>query len=213
MASRLGIDVGGTFTDLLLLNDTTGETRLLKIPTTPRDQSVGILTGVEKILRLAGVPSADIGALLHGTTVSTNVVLEEKGARVGLILTRNFEQVLHMARSQTPGPLAGWIIMIKPDPLADLELTRGISARTSARGEVQVPLDAEEVRAHIRELHQAGIEALTVTLINSYANPTHEFDVKRIAQEMYPDLPIPISTDILPEFPEYERTLTTVMNS
>ena len=111
MASRLGIDVGGTFTDLLLLNDTTGEIRLLKTPTTPRDQSVGILGGIEKILDQAGVPSADIGALLHGTTVSTNVVLEEKGARVGLIVTRNFEQVLHMARSQTPGPLAGWIIM------------------------------------------------------------------------------------------------------
>ncbi len=134
MASRLGIDVGGTFTDLLLLNDSTGEIRLLKTPTTPRDQSVGILTGVEKILSQAGVPSADIGALLHGTTVSTNVVLEEKGARVGLIVTRNVEQVLHMARSQTPGPLAGWMIMVKPDPLADLEHTRGVPERIDARG-------------------------------------------------------------------------------
>ncbi len=136
MASRLGIDVGGTFTDLLLLNDTTGEIRLLKTPTTPRDQSVGILSGIEKILDQAGVPSADIGALLHGTTVSTNVVLEEKGARVGLIVTRNFEQVLHMARSQTPGPLAGWMIMIKPDPLADLERTRGVPERIDARGDI-----------------------------------------------------------------------------
>ncbi len=213
MGYRLAVDVGGTFTDLLLFNERTGELLLAKTPSTPADPSIGVLTGIHKIADLASIDPNEISLILHGTTVATNAVLEGKGARVGLITTKGFEQILHVARGQTPGPLAGWIIMIKPDPLAPLELTRGISARTSARGEVQVPLDAEEVRAHIQELHQAGIEALTVTLNNSYANPTHEFDVKRIAQELYPDLPITISTDILPEFREYERTLTTVMNS
>ena len=213
MASRLGIDVGGTFTDLLLLNDTTGEIRLLKIPTTPRDQSVGILTGVEKILDQAGIPSADIGALLHGTTVSTNVVLEEKGARVGLIVTRNFEQVLHMARSQTPGPLAGWMIMIKPDPLADLEHTRGVPGRIDARGEIVEPLDEDSVRATVTELVEAGVESITVSLLHSYANATHEKRVAAIIRDMGIDLPVTLSSEILPEFREYERTLVAVMNA
>ncbi len=124
MTSRMGIDVGGTFTDLLLFDDNTGALHLLKTPSTPHDQSIGILTGVERLIAQSGIAAADIKTVLHGTTVSTNIVLEEKGAKVGPLVTENFEQVLHMARSQTPGPLAGWIIMIKPDPLADLELTR-----------------------------------------------------------------------------------------
>ncbi|MBH61115.1 MAG: hypothetical protein CL569_01430 [Alphaproteobacteria bacterium] len=141
MACRLGIDVGGTFTDLLLFRGGTGEIHLLKTPSTPLDQSVGILTGIQNLISETKVPPADIQGLLHGTTVSTNIVLEEKGAKVGLLVTENFEQVLHLARSQTPEPLAGSIIMQKPDPLADLELTRGIKERMNARGEVVTPLD------------------------------------------------------------------------
>ncbi len=213
MSYRLAVDVGGTFTDLLLFNERTGDLVLAKTPSTPGDPSVGVLTGIRKVAGLAGIDPNEVSLILHGTTVATNTVLEGKGARVGLITTRGFEQILHVARGQTPGPLAGWIIMIKPDPLAALELTRGISARMSARGEIQVPLEEEEIRKYVRELHDAGIEALTVSLINAYANPLHERQVKRIAQQMYPDLPLTISTDILPEFGEYERTLTTVMNS
>ena len=115
--------------------------RLLKTPSTPADQSVGIFNGIQHLIEETGVAASDVAALLHGTTVSTNIVLEEKGAKVGLLVTENFEQVLHLARSQTPGPLAGWIIMQKPDPLADLELTRGIRERVSARGDVITPLD------------------------------------------------------------------------
>jgi len=210
---RLGVDVGGTFTDLLLFDERSGQLILTKTPSTPADPSAAVLIGIHKIADLAGLDPNEISLILHGTTVATNAVLEGKGARVGLITTKGFEQILHVARGQTPGPLAGWIIMIKPDPLAPLELTRGISARMSARGESQVALDEKEVRGHVRELHDAGIEALTVSLINSYANPAHEQHVKRIVEKMYPELPLTISTDILPEFREYERTLTTVMNS
>ncbi|RMG50892.1 MAG: hydantoinase/oxoprolinase family protein [Acidobacteria bacterium] len=213
MAYRLGVDVGGTFTDVLLFNEETGELLLAKTPSTPQDQSIGVIDGIRKAAELAGIDPAEIQLILHGTTVATNAVLEGKGALVGLITTKGFEQILHVARGQTPGPLAGWIIMIKPEPLAPLELTRGISARMSARGEEMVPLDEEEVREAVTELHDAGIEALTVSLINSFANPAHERRVKEIVQEMFPDLPVTISTDILPEFREYERTLTTVMNS
>jgi N-methylhydantoinase A len=213
MSYRLGIDVGGTFTDLLLFNDDTGELLLTKTPSTPSDQSIGVLNGIHKIADLAKVDPNSFGLILHGTTVATNAVLEGKGALVGLITTTGFEQILHVARSQTPGPLAGWIIMEKPEPMAPLELTRGVSARMSAKGKELTVLDEEEVRRHVKSLHDQNIEALTVALINSFANPAHEQRIKQITEEMYPDLPITISTDILPEFREYERALTTVMNS
>ncbi len=213
MPYRLGIDVGGTFTDFLLFNEATGELTMEKTPSTPSDQSVGIMNGISKIVRAAGIDPGEIKLILHGTTVATNAVLEEKGALVGLITTKGFEQILHVARSQTPGPLAGWIIMRKPDPLAPLYLTRGVSARMSAKGIELTPIDEEEVRRYTKELKDAGIEALTVCLINSFANPSHERQIRDIVQQMYPDLPVTISTDILPEFREYERCLTTVMNS
>ena len=213
MSYRLGIDVGGTFTDLLLFEEKTGTIHLTKVPSSPADPSVGVLKGIRKIAALAAIDPNQIALILHGTTVATNAVLEGKGARVGLITTRGFEQNLHVARGQTPGPLAGWIIMIKPDPMAPLEYTRGISGRQDARGRVTSPLDEDEVRTFIRELHEAGIEALTVSLINSYTDARMEQRIKAIALDMYGDLPVTISTDILPEFREYERTLTTVMNS
>ena len=213
MASRLGIDVGGTFTDLLLFNEASREIQLLKTPSTPEDQSVGILTGVRKIIAQSGISAGDIQALLHGTTVSTNIVLEEKGAKVGLLVTENFEQILHMARSQTPGPLAGWIIMEKPDPLADLELTRGIVERIDARGEIVTPIDEAAARQSIRELIERGVESITISLLHSYANPTHERRLKALVDEIGPEVPVSVSSEILPEFREYERTLVTVMNA
>ena len=213
MSSRLGIDVGGTFTDLLLFDERSGAMQLLKTPSTPADQSIGILNGIQLLIEETGVPASDIAALLHGTTVSTNIVLEEKGAKVGLLVTENFEQVLHLARSQTPGPLAGWIIMQKPDPLADLELTRGIRERVNARGDVLTPLDEGSARKAVRELIELGAESITVSLMHSYANPAHEQRLKAIVEEIEPDMTVSLSSEILPEFREYERTLVTVMNA
>ena len=131
--------------------------------------------------------------------MSTNIVLEEKGAKVGLLVTENFEQVLHLARSQTPGPLAGWIIMQKPDPLADLELTRGIRERISARGDVITPLDEASARKAVRELVERGAEAITVSLMHSYANPQHEQRIKAIVEEIAPEMTISLSSEILPD--------------
>lgn len=213
MSSRLGIDVGGTFTDFLLFDEDSGATRLFKTPSTPGDQSVGILNGIQQLIEDIGVPASNVTALLHGTTVSTNIVLEAKGAKVGLLVTENFEQVLHLARSQTPGPLAGWIIMQKPDPLADLELTRGIRERVTARGEIIIPLDEAWARKAIHELIDLGAEAITVSLMHSYANPQHEQRVKVLVEEIAPEMTVSLSSEILPEFREYERTLVTVMNA
>jgi N-methylhydantoinase A len=150
---------------------------------------------------------------MHGSTVATNAVLEGKGAKVGLITTEGFKQILHLARSWTPGPLAGWIIMVKPDPPAALEDTREAKERLDTRGNIVKPLDEEALRKDLQDLAARGIEALTVSLINSYANPVHEKRIKAIAQEMFPNLPVTASAEVLPEFREYERALTAVMNS
>ena len=213
MSARLGIDVGGTFTDLLLLDERSGEIQLLKTPSTPQDQSIGIINGTTALLERANVRPGDIRTVLHGTTVSTNIVLEAKGAKVGLLVTENFEQVLHLARSQTPGPLAGWMIMQKPDPLADLEHTRGVPERVDARGRILKPLDEAKARGAIRELLDAGVESITVSLMHSYANDSHERRLRELVVEAGTDVPVSLSCEILPEFREYERTLVTVMNA
>ena len=213
MAHRLGVDVGGTFTDLLLVDDETGSLHRVKTPSTPADPAEGVLNGVRRICEESGVPPEQIHYVMHGTTVATNALLEAKGARVGLITTKGFKQILHLARSQTPGPLAGWIIMIKPDPPAALEDTREANERMSARGEVIDKVDRAQVEEIVRDLVSSGVESLTVSLINSYANAAHEREIGEIIQSLHPGFPVTISSDVLPEFREYERTLTACMNS
>ena len=213
MAHRLGVDVGGTFTDLLLVDDEKGDLFRVKTPSTPADPSEGVLVGVRRICEESGIEPGDLGFVMHGTTVATNAMLEAKGARVGLVTTQGFGQILHLARSQTPGPLAGWIIMVKPDPPAALEDTREAKERMSAHGEPVEPVDREQVAGIVRDLVESGVETLTVSLINSYANPAHEREIREIIHELYPDFPVTISSDVLPEFREYERTLTACMNS
>ena len=123
-----------------------------------------------RICEAAGIAPADLGNVVHGTTVATNAVLESKGARVGLITTQGFGQILHLARSQTPGPLAGWIIMVKPDPPASLADTREAVERMDARGNTLVPVDVEQVAGIIEDLVDSGVESLTISLINSYVD-------------------------------------------
>ncbi len=213
MGYRLGVDVGGTFTDLVQVNDETGAFYRAKTSSTPNDPSQGVLEGLRRICRTNNIRPEEITHILHGTTVATNAVLEGKGARVGLLTTEGFREILHLARSQTPGPLAGWIIMVKPEPPASLIDTREVHERLDARGNVVTELDEEQVSAAVHNLVESGVESLTVSLVNSYANPDHERRIKAIIQKLYPDLPVTISSDVLPEFREYERTLTACMNS
>jgi N-methylhydantoinase A len=214
MAYRLGVDVGGTFTDLFLVNDSDGGAQFrVKTPSTPADPSQGVLSGVGRICEEAGIGVSELRNILHGTTVATNAVLESKGARVGLITTTGFKQILHLARSQTPGPLAGWIIMIKPDPPASLADTREAVERTDARGATVVPVDEQQVEDIVRDLVDSGVESLTVGLVNSYVNPAHEEQIGAIVERLYPGFPVTLSAHVLPEFREYERTLTACMNS
>ena len=213
MAYRLGVDVGGTFTDLLLFNEATGVFWRHKTPSTPADSSVGILTGVDAICADAGVAPADIELFLHGTTVATNAVLQGKGARVGLITTQGYRHIMQIARSFVPGGLAGWIIWPKPQPLAALEDTVEVAGRMNAAGEEVRPIDEQEIRAALRHLKVQGVEAITVSLINAYTNGTHEERIGELAREIMQDVPVSLSHQILPEMQEYERTLTTVANA
>ena len=213
MSYRLGVDVGGTFTDVLLVDSDSGETWRAKTASTPHDQSVGVLHGIEKVCETAGVPRTSIAEVLHGTTVGTNAILEGKGATVGLVTTEGFRQVLQIARSFVPGGLAGWIIWPKPEPLAALENTIEVPERIASDGSVVTPLDEEETRRRLRTLKDRGIEALAISLINAFANGAHEERIAQLAAEELPGIPISRSSVVLPELREYERALTTVANS
>ena len=213
MAYRLGVDVGGTFTDLLLFEEATGACWRHKTPSTPHDSSEGILAGVHAICAAGGITPADIEILLHGTTVATNAVLEGKGARVGLIVTEGYRQIMQIARSFVPGGLAGWIVWPKPQPMAALEDTVEIKGRMSAHGAELRPIDDADIRAQLHKLKAQGVEALTVSLMNAYLNGAHEARVGELAAEIMPDIPVSLSHIVLPEMQEYERTLTTVANA
>jgi len=210
---RLGVDVGGTFTDFLLIDEESGRTILHKTPSVPGDPARGVLAGLRQLLEPSGIAAAQLSQVMHGTTVATNAVLEGRGARVGLLCTEGFEQVLHLARGETPGPLAGWVTMIKPEPLAAIEFTRGVRERMSAQGEVVLELDLDSALAAVDELIGAGIESLAICLINSYASPEHERRLRDAVRERHPGLWVSISSDVLPELREYERTNVVVMNA
>ncbi len=210
---RLGVDVGGTFTDLLLHDTDSDRVWLAKVPSTPHDQSRGVLEGIRVVGANAGVSADRLDTILHGTTVATNAVLEKRGARVGLLTSEGFRSILHLAEAWTPGPLFGWMIYEKPEPLATVEDIRAVKERVAADGRVLEPLDEAGARTAIVELRDAGVEALTVSLLNSFVNPGHERAVGQLAREEAPALPVSLSSEVLPEFREYERTVTTVVNA
>ena len=212
MSYRLGVDVGGTFTDVLLVEEGSGATWRAKTASTPADQAVGVLNGIEQACAAAGIDLSEVASVLHGTTVATNAILEGKGATVGLVTTKGFRQVLQIARSFVPGGLAGWIIWPKPEPLAALENTVEVDERIASDGAVVRELDEDDVRRQLQRLATRHVDALAVSLINSFADPAHERRIAAIAAEVLPGVPVSLSSDVLPEMREYERTLTTVAN-
>ena len=213
MEYKLGVDVGGTFTDVLLIEVDSGTIHTAKVPSTPEDSSIGVLNGIARVCATAGVDPAGISHVTHGTTVATNAVLTGRGARVGLITTRGYRQVLQIARSYVPGGLGGWVVYDKSDPMAPLECTREIPERIGADGSVVQPLDEAATRSALEELKGQRVEALTVSLINSFTNGAHERRVAELAAEVLPGIPVSLSCEVIPEMQEYERTITTVANS
>jgi len=214
MTFRLGVDVGGTFTDLLLVDESSGQTYMAKVPSTPEDSSIGVLDGIDRICDESDIDPKQVAQVMHGTTVATNAVLTRKGAKVGLITTKGYRQTLQVARSFCPGGLGGWVSYSKAPLMAPLELTIEADERMGADGEAVSPLDADTLRKDLHALAATGeVEALTICLMNSYVNGTHEHEVRDVAQEVFADIPISISSDVVPEMQEYERTETTVVNS
>lgn len=213
MSYKLGVDVGGTFTDVLLINEKSKSVHTAKVPSTPEDSSIGVLNGILKVCETANMKPGEISQVTHGTTVATNAILTGKGAKVGLITTRGYGQVLQIARSFVPGGLGGWVIYDKSEPLASLECTKEIPERIGADGSIVEELDEKATRRSLEKLKDLGIEALTVSLINSFTNNLHEKRVEELALEIMPDIPVSISSEVIPEMQEYERTLTTVANS
>lgn len=215
MSYRLGVDVGGTFTDLLLVNEKTGALHTAKVPSTPEDSSIGVFNGINRVCAQNDVDPSEINTVMHGTTVATNTILTETGAKVGLITTKGYRQVLQIARSFVPGGLGGWVIYNKSNPLAPLALTIEADERISAKGEVLSKLKVGQLAKDIKALSNKGVEAITISLINSYANDKHEKEIKKAIQKkkLLPKIPVSLSSEVVPEMQEYERTITTVANS
>jgi N-methylhydantoinase A len=214
MTFRLGVDVGGTFTDLLLVDESSGHTYMAKVLSTPEDSSIGVLNGIDRICDESDIDARKVNQVMHGTTVATNAVLTRKGAKVGLITTKGYRQVLQVARSFCPGGLGGWVSYMKAPLMAPLELTIEADERMDADGNVIRPLDVDALRRDAKVLADSGeVEALTVCLLNSYVNGEHEAQVRDVSQEIFGDIPISISSEVVPEMQEYERAETTVVNS
>jgi N-methylhydantoinase A len=211
MALRLGVDVGGTFTDLALLDETSGRVTVAKVPSVPADPSEGILAGITRILGEAGAPPAAVGYLAHGTTVATNTLLEKKGARTGLITTRGFRDLLEIARQRRPSLYD--LDAVKPPALVPRPLRLEVAERVTADGAVLTPLDLPAVDRALDELAGQGVEALAICFLYSFLHPRHEAAVLERARARLPGVFLSASHEVLPEFREYERLSTTVVNA
>ncbi|HUX87216.1 MAG TPA: hydantoinase/oxoprolinase family protein [Chloroflexota bacterium] len=207
---RIGVDVGGTFTDLVVV-DASGRVATRKLSTTPDDYLRAICEGILVLLdELSAAPSA-VYEIVHGTTVATNAILEQRGAATGLLTTRGFRDTLEIGRLRYPRLYD--LTWEKPTPLVERRWRREVTERLDAQGRIVEPLDEESVRAAIAFLVAEGVQALAVTLVHSYVNPSHEQRVAEIVRELAPGLILSLSSDILPEIGEYERTSTTVLNA
>lgn len=210
---RLGIDVGGTFTDLVLINDKTGGIHFTKTLTIPKDLAQGVMNGIEKILKISNSNVDELEYIAHGTTIGTNALIERKGAKVGLITTAGFRDVLEIARIERPDAGLYDIFVDLPKPLVPRYLRLEADERIGADGEIVIPLDDNSVISAVEQFKKAEVEAIAVCLLFSFRNQTHENRVRDICQEVFPQALVTISSEIAPEFREFERTSTTVINA
>jgi len=208
---RLGCDIGGTFTDFVLVNDETGEFQINKCLTTPADPSDAVEEGIRGLLERVPGFMPEIGEIIHGTTLVINAIIERKGAKTALITTRGFRDVLELGREIRYD--AYDIFAEYPKPLVPRSRRKEVSERIAADGRVRVKLNPAEVEQVLAGLADSGIESLAVCLINSYENPIHEIQIKEIVNKNAPDLSLSTSYEVLPQIREYERTCTTATNA
>ncbi len=207
---RVGIDIGGTFTDIVLL-DADGTVLTRKVSSSVDNYARAIVEGLAELFEASGLVPGDIGEIRHGTTVASNAILELKGARVGLITSQGFRDVLEIRTLRMPKLYD--LAWEKPPPLVERYLRRTVDERVNADGVVERAPDPDEIAREVGILLEQGVEAIAVCLINAYANPAHEQAIAGVIRAMAPDLPLCISADVLPEMKEYERTSTTVINA
>lgn len=210
---RIGIDVGGTFTDIVLIDDVSGQIHYTKVLTTHDDLAEGVIGGIDKILGMVGAGFDRINYMVHGTTIGTNALIERKGARTGLITTQGMRDVLEIGRIERPAAGLYDIFVDTPLPLVPRYLRLDVKERVGADGQVVVPLDEESAREAVSFLKDQGVESIAVTLLFSFRNPVHEKRLQEICQSMFPEAAVSISSEIAPEFREFERTSTTVIDA
>jgi len=212
MGLRIAIDTGGTFTDVVAINEDTGKQYVIKTPSTPSDPSVGLLDGVDKAIEAAGMAGEDVSLLLHGSTTATNAVLEHKFEGLGLIVTKGFRHLIEIARQSVPDGYGNSLFWVKPPRLVPLHLVREAPGRLEHNGKELEELDEAETLRSVKALVEQGVKCIGICLLHSYANNAHEERVGTLIAKHYPDVFLSISSRVLPEYREYERAMTTLID-
>ena len=210
---RIGIDTGGTFTDIVCVDTASGAVSVTKVPSTPANPALGLVNGVRKILDEVRSNEQSVVGLAHGTTVATNALLQGSIDSLGLIVTNGFRHVLEIARQAVPDGYGNSYFWVKPERAVPLEMIREVGGRLNFKGEELRPLAEDDVCAAARFFRRKNIRAIGVCLIHAYANDAHEKRVLEILREEYPDCTVSISSQVLPEYREYERTVTTLVDA
>jgi N-methylhydantoinase A len=210
---RIGIDTGGTFTDIVCVDDASGAMHVTKVASTPANPAIGLVRGINAILAQSGFAVDDLAGLAHGTTVATNALLQGEITGLGLIVTAGFRHLLEIARQAVPEGYGNSYFWVKPERIVPLDCVREVEGRFNFRGEELRPLDEADIRAAAEFFRARGIGAIGVCLIHAYANAAHERRVAEIFAETYPEAVVSLSCDVLPEYREYERAVTTLVDA
>jgi N-methylhydantoinase A len=210
---RIGIDTGGTFTDIVSVDTLSGTTHVTKVASTPANPAIGLLRGVNEILATAGATTDNVVGLAHGTTVATNALLQGEINSLGLIVNSGFRHILEIARQSVPEGYGNSYFWVKPDRIVPLQYVREVTGRLDFRGQELRPLDEATVREAAQYFRAQGVRAIGICLLHSYANDAHERRVAEIVAQEYPDATLSLSCVVLPEYREYERAVTTLVDA
>ena len=212
---RLALDTGGTFTDVVAFDEASGTVHTTKTPSTPHDPSVGFMAGIHKIARQAAFSLDQVSSVSHGTTVATNALLSEEGSfpGLGLIVTRGFKHLLEIARQSVPQGYGNSYFWVKPERIVPLHLVREVTERLDFRGNVLSPLDVDEAEAAAIWFRDRGIDCIGVCFLHAYAHADHERRMQRVLARVHPGAHVSISSEVLPEYREYERAVTTLVDA
>ncbi|MGH3336430.1 MAG: hydantoinase/oxoprolinase family protein, partial [Nocardioides sp.] len=210
---RIGIDTGGTFTDVVALDEETGELVTTKTPSTPGNPADGFMTGIDRILEQLGAAGEAVTAISHGTTVATNQLLEGKVGRLGFVTTAGYEAMLEIARQSVPDGYGNSYFWVKPDRIVPRHLVKGVEGRLDFTGAEVRPFDEGGAREVARWFRDRGIDTLGVCFLHAYADPTHEHRMRDVLAEEHPEAVVSLSSEVLPEYREYERAMTTLVDA